>query len=136
MEYLRIKSPEVVHETIDGEVVIVNLDKGLYFSTDGIGAVIWSRIHAGHSLADLGSWATGLAGTPEVPEELGAFVTKLLDRDLVEPVSEAIIGGEPLADPPEWSTPELQVFSDMEDLLLLDPIHDVEETAGWPNATA
>jgi hypothetical protein len=28
--------------------------------------------------------------------------------------------------------PTVEVFDDLADLILADPIHDVEETAGWP----
>jgi hypothetical protein len=35
-------------------------------------------------------------------------------------------------DKPVFEQPRLHKYSDMEDLLLLDPIHDVDET-GWPN---
>ena len=31
--------------------------------------------------------------------------------------------------------PELKRYADMQDLLLLDPVHDVDEK-GWPNALA
>lgn len=41
---LRVNTPQVVCETIDGEVVIVNLDKGIYYSLLKTGADIWSRI--------------------------------------------------------------------------------------------
>jgi hypothetical protein len=30
-----------------------------------------------------------------------------------------------------WQAPELSIYEDMQDLLQLDPIHDVDET-GWP----
>jgi len=30
--HIKIKIPQVVHETIDGETVILNLDNGNYFS--------------------------------------------------------------------------------------------------------
>ena len=30
------------------------------------------------------------------------------------------------------AAPVLNKYSDMQDLLLLDPIHDVDEEAGWP----
>jgi hypothetical protein len=30
-----------------------------------------------------------------------------------------------------WSSPVLSIYDDMQDLLLLDPIHDVDES-GWP----
>ena len=32
-----------------------------------------------------------------------------------------------------FQSPEIQKFTDMEDLLLIDPIHEVDEEAGWPN---
>ena len=32
---------------------------------------------------------------------------------------------------PSFNAPALQKYSDMQELLLLDPIHDVDE-AGWP----
>lgn len=38
MSHLQINAPGVIHEAIDGEVVIVNVDKGLYFSSDGFEA--------------------------------------------------------------------------------------------------
>jgi hypothetical protein len=31
-----------------------------------------------------------------------------------------------------WVTPQLIEYSDLQDLILVDPIHDVEES-GWPN---
>lgn len=33
----------------------------------------------------------------------------------------------------EFPAPRLERYTDMQDLLLLDPIHDVDER-GWPNA--
>ena len=33
----------------------------------------------------------------------------------------------------QYAAPKLATYSDLQDLLLLDPIHDVDET-GWPAA--
>lgn len=33
---------------------------------------------------------------------------------------------------PDFETPALHKYSDMQDLLLLDPIHEVDDT-GWPS---
>ena len=49
------------------------------------------------------------------------------------------INGEPLRGPvpmasgglPPFEPPTLSKYKDMQDMLLLDPVHDVEE-AGWP----
>ena len=40
--------------------------------------------------------------------------------------------GGPPASKPDFQEPALQKYTDMEDLLLLDPIHEVDDT-GWPN---
>jgi hypothetical protein len=32
----------------------------------------------------------------------------------------------------EFAPPVLHVYSDMREVLLLDPIHDVEDASGWP----
>jgi hypothetical protein len=32
----------------------------------------------------------------------------------------------------EWSIPLLNEYTDLQDLILVDPIHDVQES-GWPN---
>jgi hypothetical protein len=38
--------------------------------------------------------------------------------------------------PPVFSSdgplPELEIYQDMQNLLLLDPVHDVDEQHGWP----
>jgi len=36
------------------------------------------------------------------------------------------------AERPPFTKPELHKFTDMQDLLLFDPIHEVDES-GWPN---
>ena len=40
---------QIVEEIIDGEVIIINLDKGHYFSLNGTGAEVWSYLRSGMS---------------------------------------------------------------------------------------
>ncbi|KPK03025.1 MAG: hypothetical protein AMK71_00285, partial [Nitrospira bacterium SG8_35_4] len=47
---MRINVPKIVHEVIDGETIILNLDNGNYFSLDGTGADIWGLIDSGVSV--------------------------------------------------------------------------------------
>ena len=39
---------------------------------------------------------------------------------------------EPIGARQPWSAPVLETFTDMQDLILLDPVHEVEPTRGWP----
>ena len=134
----RAKSPSVVSEIIDGEVVVLNLDSGNYYSADQVGAVLWRWMELGFGTDEmLNELRRRFPHTD--PAEMGNgianFFAQLEEHNLVvavdaprEASGEAINGAELGG---AFVTPALQCYSDMQDLLLLDPIHDVDE-AGWP----
>jgi hypothetical protein len=141
----RINTPKVIHETIDGETVIVNLDSGNYYSLDAIGADIWDSVGKGvsvdHIIEDISCRYSGKR--EEIERAVRLFVNGLLQESLISPLesgdAERRAAYEPVATctPPDglrpFTAPTLQKYSDMQELLLLDPIHEVDET-GWPNA--
>jgi hypothetical protein len=69
--------------------------------------------------------------------EISDFVQQLVDFALIVPLTNPVsIGGtelESAARSQVHSTPKLTVYSDLQDILLLDPVHDVD-SAGWPVA--
>ena len=136
MSRLCIGGPSVVHETIEGEVIIVDLDKGLYFSTDGVGASVWAMIVAGRSADEILLWANDALDAGEgVVVDVAAFLDELRENELVREVAEMPEADFDLpAAPATYEKPTLHVYADMEELLLLDPIHDVSDDAGWPHA--
>jgi hypothetical protein len=141
----RINRPTVIHETIDNEVIIVEFNSGSYYSLDKAGADIWELIDGGYTVSEI---VEGIGRLYEgTPEEIENAVTQLIDEmqqeNLVAPDSVLEKGN---ADAPKlrikadleigqpiFETPNLHKYTDMQDLLLLDPIHDVDET-GWPSA--
>jgi hypothetical protein len=132
----QINAPGVVAEVIDGEAVIMNLASGHYFSAQGVGAWVWQQLEAGTPVHDVvDTLTTHFAAPPAtIQPAIDTFVAALLEHDLL--VERRDDTGAPSAVvtselPAEWRAPSLGVFTDMEDLLLLDPIHDVSE-AGWP----
>lgn len=44
---LIVNAPHVVHETIDGEAILIHLVTGTYYSLDGVGAELWGALAAG-----------------------------------------------------------------------------------------
>jgi len=40
----RVNSPTVVSETVDGEVIMIHLDTGNYYSLRSTGSLIWDAI--------------------------------------------------------------------------------------------
>ena len=84
MSRLCIAGPSVVHEAIEGEVIIVNLDKGLYFSTDGVGASIWAMIVAGRTADEILLWATdALDAGDVVTVDVTEFLDDLSENELI-----------------------------------------------------
>jgi hypothetical protein len=141
--HFRINSPKVIHETIDGETVIVNLDSGNYYSLDTVGAEIWDAIGKGVPADEIiGDVSCRYNGEPEeIDRTIRQFIDELLQEALISPLEG---GGDRHEHPittevsdgyPPFKAPTLQKYSDMQDLLLLDPIHEVDET-GWPNVKA
>jgi len=141
--FLRVNRPKVINETIEGETIIVNLETGRYYSTEGAGSDIWGTLSANGGLTVQTLLEEALMRYSASPDEIREGVLPFVD--LLE--KEALVIREEKAQETSSSPqtqaqkmpkkafqkPALQKYTDMQDLLLLDPIHEVDET-GWPNA--
>lgn len=131
-----LQPQDVVLESFADETVAVHLGTGRYFSIDAIGAEIIDLLQTG---SDVGTISDALVTRHDadhslVDDAVAEFVGRLVAEGLVRPAPD----GHPSTPIPgaagpggAFTRPTLTVYSDMEDLLLLDPIHDVDET-GWP----
>ncbi|MDB4906513.1 MAG: hypothetical protein JWO05_1297 [Gemmatimonadetes bacterium] len=116
----------------------MNLDTGHYFSAQGTGCEVWNWI-AGGSSAEEASLSLVRRYRVRSDEALAAverFVASLLKHNLIRPDQEGGDGtargvAPTLGEPGAYSPPALQVYTDMEEVLLLDPIHEVA-SSGWP----
>jgi coenzyme PQQ synthesis protein D (PqqD) len=139
----RVNTPTVTHETIDGEAVIINLDSGNYYSLMDVGSFIWSLVEKGASASELQKLVlqSYQGDATQIDQGVQELLTQLQEENLIVPVDgEGAIDLAQLnqAPPsnnghekPSFNPPTLHKYSDMQELLLLDPIHDVDE-AGWP----
>jgi hypothetical protein len=135
--------PKVVHETFDdNEVVIINLESGSYYSLDNIGAEIWTLIESGASVTEIIEEIIDRyePGTLNISESIHRFLIELQQEQLIvghtngnTRVSQITRATNSASQEkrPSFQVPAFQKYTDMQDLLLLDPIHEVDET-GWP----
>lgn len=134
--YYRVNSPHVISETIDDEAIIINLDSGAYYSARGVANQIWTRLAQGNSVAQVEAWILNqYAGDQaEIETSVRNFLSTLLEDGLVVETEGDNSISDPLPVPPAqpFVAPVLEKFTDMADLLLLDPIHEVDATSGWP----
>lgn len=138
----RVNSPNVISETVGGETIIVNLASGHYFSLQGSAVEVWQGIERGEAAETI---VLELEQRYEAGEgEIDAAVRKLLDDFVAAEllVAEGNGTGSAAAAMPAQETgdrvpfvaPSFSTFTDMQDIILLDPVHEVD-TRGWPHAS-
>ena len=135
-----INQPAVASEVINGEAIMMHHASGDYFSANGIGAVVWQWIGEtrSHDQIVRALEARFPQSSGGIRDAVDAFLADLLRHELIraiEPGDGPAPGAlsqqaDGLAG--EFSPPVLNVYSDMREVLLLDPIHEVEEASGWP----
>jgi hypothetical protein len=133
-------SPDVVFESFDDEVVLLNLQTGRYYSLDPIGMMYWEYLSQGVPPAEIVAHvarkfpAHGNASELKLDLEalLSEFQSEQLVRTSVNSRSIAEVGEPKTKLPEKYARPVLSKFDDVAEMLLLDPVHDVSE-AGWPN---
>jgi hypothetical protein len=139
----RVNSPNVISETVGGETIIVNLASGHYFSLQGSAVEVWQGIERGQAAETI---VLELEQRYEAGDgEIDAAVRKLLEDFVAAEllVAEGNGVGDAAAAAPSqeggervpFVAPSFSTFTDMQDIILLDPVHEVD-TRGWPHASA
>ncbi len=119
-----LNAHDLAAKTVDGETVLINLATGVYYSIEGAGAIAFAHLAAGRDPGTVGDELAGLydIDAARASSDLKPFVAQLLDEGILVP-GEAGPEGEveaPTADG-SYSPPSLEVYTDMGDLLALDP---------------
>jgi hypothetical protein len=129
-----VASPDIVAEEFEGEFVVLDLSCGKYYSMNAAASAVWRAIGAGASVEALGD---AVEGAPAVTRQsIHDFADKLVEYGClarsdapgaatVDPATIAVLKAS-------GAPPTVELFDDLADLIMADPIHDVEETAGWP----
>jgi hypothetical protein len=141
----RVNNPHVISETIQGEVIVIHLETGSYYSLRDAGAEIWNAVERGAAPDEIvDALAARYEGSrEEMAESCRRLLAELEAEGLVAPTDS---GGNGAATPvpsseaasaerAPFKPPAVEKYTDMQDLILLDPVHEVDER-GWPHAEA
>jgi hypothetical protein len=139
LTHLALNVPTVVHETIEGETIVIHMGSGTYYSLEDGASELWSLIERGLDRPRLLEYSR--ERWDGEPNEIEAGVSELLDQLLDEGLVVEIAGQNGAASaavPPTpartpFAPPLLQRFTDMQEFMLVDPLHDVDAAAGWPH---
>jgi hypothetical protein len=125
-----VANDRIAAEDFAGEVVLVDIEKGIYFSIQGLAVDLW------RSFAE-----------PRQPDAvLDQFVAHGADRAVLAGALDELLRNEllcetsalpvtgPVCSMPAagFAAPVVAVFSDLAELIAIDPVHEVDASAGWP----
>jgi hypothetical protein len=135
ISFFEVNEHLISMERLDGEVIIISFNNGKYYSTEFSGAdILWLV----KQKVNPKSWESILSskyGFQDFPkDEIIAFLNKCLIEEILAETKSSMDNEAALPDDfavSGWTTPRLLTFSDLQDLLMVDPIHD-SSLEGWP----
>ena len=131
---LVVNAPAVVAELFEEEVVAIHLDRGTYYSLSGGAPRLWPLIGCGLGAAAIAERIAAPLPPGEAAAARAAVLAFLAELEAEELVRIGPGAGEPpaLAAGEGFEPPRLERFTDMQELIALDPVHDVTDAEGWP----
>jgi len=139
-ERYQVANSELVYDNIEGEVILLDLDTGTYYQLVKNAVPVWNWLVEGFGVSEIASrFAPAFPNeTPPIADSIRSFVQQLLAEHLMMPLADDAVVPAPETpfvwspDPAEaFVAPALLKYTDMQSLLLLDPIHDID-SQGWP----
>ena len=135
-----LNEPAVASQLIDGETILIHFDQGRYYSAAGLGSELLQLLLEHQSPERLVELLTGQFSIERTAaaESVARYVDILLRESLIVPdarSTQAHNGSDFRFATSVFEQPVLEMHSELEDLLRLDPLHDVDDT-GWPSVAA
>jgi Coenzyme PQQ synthesis protein D (PqqD) len=129
---------DVTSKVVDGEAIIINLSDGTYYSLQSSGAVVWAMAAAGHAGTEITDELARRFATEgsDVAGDVERLLGELTGEELLV-ADEAATAGPFSADLEEggaYSAPGLEKYTDMADLMALDPPMPGIREVPWESA--
>lgn len=133
--FYTLPNASIIHELLGEEVIVADLDNGNYYSLNGAGATLWQLLMRGNSdVAAIAEMQAHYPAIADVKDQMTKFIEEVLGYKLLEVTETPIVNTQqPIKWPEMFVSPMMYCYGDMQQLLMLDPIHEVDEL-GWPHA--
>lgn len=127
-----MNAPACIAEAVEDDLIVINLNTGRYYNMRHETVDTWRALTQGVAPTELiaaNNWSE------DQTSRFKAHVQYLLDEQILVPSVEQIeVPAAPHIEINRAHKPfQVDVFTDMEEMLLLDPIHDASTDAGWPH---
>ena len=130
----KINEEKMFFDIADGQAVVINFVTGMYYGMSTLGSAVLDKLVNGASVDKMLAALSGAEGCPaDMSAKLDTFIKALLDKEILVSADtsdqDVSFDKAAFADGFELTLDE---YAEVQDLLLADPIHDVDIDAGWP----
>lgn len=130
----KLNDEKMFYDMAEGQAIVINFTTGMYYGTSSLGSAVLDALLAGASTENVRNALQALPGCPEdIQAQLDAFIGQLLEKEIIvageAAGAECAIDAAALTDGFVLTVDE---FAEVQDLILADPVHDVDVEQGWP----
>ncbi len=123
-------SQRVAADLFEEEYIIANLDTGLYYSLQGAGIYFLKNLPFGDPQVIIEKFAVAFPEEKDQIEQDLKSIWKELENEIIVVLKDGQQVKADLEVPTSFELSSFNRYADMQDLLALDPIHEVDEE-GW-----
>ena len=130
----KLNESKMFADVTNNVAIIINSETGIYYAINNCGSIIFQAILDGCSIQTIEDNLKKIINCPsDINQKLKTFITELLQKEI-------IIEGETSSKIPAFDEAvitkdnfemKLSEYADAQEMLLADPIHDVDEEEGW-----
>ena len=136
MTQYALTSKNISGEIIDDELIVIDLSRGVYFTSKGAALHLWRGVVSGNNIEELVEQLCSKSDEPDNFKKMCVeWLNALTSEGILQEagggganISVGLLGTEELS---KIAPPTFEMHHDLEDILLFDPVHDFDEL-GWP----
>jgi hypothetical protein len=137
MQKLVINVSHVSSEIFGDDAVVVNFITGKYFGMSGSAPLIWKLFESPVSREEIVASLAGMDGmTEQAMKQVREFIDVLQQEQLIvhAGIDDAAVSSinKHTLETHDFQAPILEIHDDLQELIVLDPIHDADPERGWP----
>ena len=131
----KLNEEKMFYDIADGQAIIINFVTGMYYGASALGSMVLDALMQGKAPKQIVDTIKNNEGcVVDIDQRVERFIAALTEKEIFisddQPYSQESLGDFVVVDG-DYSL-ELNEFAEVQDLLLADPVHDVEAGIGWP----
>ena len=130
----KLNESKMFADVTNNVAIIINSETGIYYGMNNCGSMIFQAIIDGCSIQSINECLKKIENCPsDIEQKLKSFIDELLQKEIIveaEKKSKLPVFDETIIKQDKFEM-KVSEYADAQEMLLADPIHDVDEKDGW-----